>query len=287
MATFDEGIVTVTHRPIMTMDPLHVLLLASVIGQRSETPFIAQVFSLPSEVVEKELIFLETYGLTRKSGDCWSATDQGEKLISIWSYLQYRGETVLQTNCRKWLLGPGEFVADEMIRDRDEIETVARRFGLNRTDAAVRFLEDRRDVASRFDELVLAWPSKTKDQKKFGLFTEFLVFQNIGLAETHEALRRLEELFEAQIYEVIRRAREMAPAKGNADGDGSPVLDPATLERRGQEERKKFLDERRIQRKRNSELTERRIACEALLAGQWLSGCDATLTTPSTNSLRP
>lgn len=80
MSTSGEGIISVSYRPLATMDELHVLLLAAISVQTNDVPLLEKVFSLPSNVVLKELAILEAYGLAQKAGDKWKPTDRGQRL---------------------------------------------------------------------------------------------------------------------------------------------------------------------------------------------------------------
>ena len=271
MATADEGIISVSYRPLATMDELHVLLLAAVSVQTNDVSLLEQVFSLPSNVVVKELTVLEAYGLAQKVGDKWMATSRGQTLTAVWNIFQKRSEADLQTSGRQWLLGPGEFAVDEMIRDKDEIETLARGFEVADAGSAVKFLEERRRAVEEFEAFVLDWPSRAQEDTKHSIFAEAIVFDNLKLAESAEALTRIEELLATQIGEVVDRFKETEVAGVQDNGDGNAKDTAASIRKNGQGVMKKFEDARQTQRRQNKHLAKVKITCEALLAGQWLS----------------
>ena len=120
MATAAEGVVSVSYRPLATMDELHVLLLAAVSVQTNDACSLEQLFSLPSNVVVKELAILEAYGLAQKVGDKWMATSRGQRLDRVEHFSTTVAKPMYETSGRQWLLGPGEFSVDEMIRDKEK-----------------------------------------------------------------------------------------------------------------------------------------------------------------------
>ena len=56
-----------------------------------------------------------------------------------------------------------------MIGDMDEINALARSFGISDADSAAKFLNDRRKPAEGFETLVLNWPNARAD-RKHGVF---------------------------------------------------------------------------------------------------------------------
>ncbi len=271
MATAVEGIISVSYRPLATMDELHILLLAAVSVQTNDLSLLEQVFSLPRNVVVKELAVLEAYGLAQKVGVHWSATRRGLQLAAVWNTFHKQVEIDVQTSGRQWLLGPGEFVVNEMIRDKDEIEALAHSYGTADSGSAVKFLEERRRAAEEFEAFVAAWPSLAQSDTEHGEFDETLVFSNLKLAETDETLARLEELLITHISEVVDRRNNPDMAAGRANGDGKVEDAAATIRQRGNDVMKKFDNERRSQRRLNQNLAKVKMTCEAILAGQWLS----------------
>lgn len=261
-----KGTVSVTYRPLMTMDKLHVLLLAAVSQQNTDVALLEQVFSLPTNVITKELLVLEGYGLTQKVDGKWLATERGRRINAVWYSFGKRQTTEVVATGRQWLLGPGEFMVDEMIRDKSEINDLARGFGVNDAASAVRYLVDRRSAADRFESFVLDWPRRRGDAKH-GVFAEALVFAAVEVAETDEALSRLKQLLDANVREVVNRRPRAKVAARHADGDG----EANSVETLGQEVLKRFEEARRNQRKLNRELAKKKAACEAWLAGKWLS----------------
>jgi hypothetical protein len=157
MAIAVDGVVTISFRPLATMDELHILLLAAVSVQANEVSLLEQVFSLPSSVVVKELAVLEAYGLAQNVCDRWTATSRGLQLATVWNTFQKQVEISVQTSGLQWLLGPGEFYVDEMIRDMDEIESQARDLGVASAASALNFLDERRGTAERFESFVREW----------------------------------------------------------------------------------------------------------------------------------
>lgn len=232
---------------------------------------LEQVFSLPSNVITKELGVLQGYGLALKVGETWTATRRGQRLASVWNTLQQRGGADVRASGRHWLLGPGEFPVDEMIRDKGEIETLARNFGVADTGSAVKFLEERRGAAERLETFVREWPPREPGDTKHGIFAEALVFDLVKLAETDEALTRLEELLASHIGVVVGRRKEVENAEVQANGDRKAEDAVASLRKDGQEIMKKFENERRTQRRQNQHLAKVKMICEVQLAGQWLS----------------
>ena len=61
--------------------------------------------------------------------------------------------------------------------------------------------------------------ARTRDTKH-GVFAEAPVFDHLKLAETDEALTRLEELLASNIGEVVDRRKEVEVAGLQANGDG-------------------------------------------------------------------
>ena len=271
MATADEGVVSVSYRPLATMDELHILLLAAVSVQPADVAPLEQLFSLPGNVITKELAVLQAYGLALKVEEKWLATKRGQRLASVWNTFQQRGEADVLASGRQWLLGPGEFPVDEMIRDKREVETLARNFGVADTGSAVKFLEERRGAAERFETFVREWPPREPGDTKHGVFAEAPVFDHVKLAETDEALTRLEELLASNIGAVVDRRKEVENADVQANGDRKAEGAVASLQKDGQEIMKKFENERRTQRRQNQHLARVKMICEVQLAGQWLS----------------
>jgi hypothetical protein len=270
MATAAEGIISVSYRPLATMDELHVLLLAAVSMGPNDASQLELVFSLPSNVVVKELTVLETYGLAQKFDDKWTSTSRGQRLTAIWNAFQHRAEAEVRTSGLQWLLGPGEFAVDEMIRDTDEIEAMAGDFGVADASSAVKFLRDRRGAAEGFEAFVHEWPRAGGDAR-YGLFAEAPVFDNLKVAETDDALRRLDGLIATRIGEVVDRLNATEVAGVHANGDGKAEDVAVSIRKNAQDLMKKFQDARRTQYRQNQRLAKVKMTCEALLAGQWLS----------------
>jgi hypothetical protein len=271
MATDLEGIISVSYRPLATMDELHILLLSAVSVQTIDVALLEQIFSLPSNVVLKELAVLESYGLAEKVGVHWSATSRGMQLAGIWNTFHKQVEIDVQASGREWLLGPGEFAVDEMIRDMDEIEALARSYGIADAGSAMKFLEKRRRVAEEFEAFVAAWASRVHSDIEHGEFAETLVLNILSLAETDEALARLEDLLSTHIGEVVDRFNKTVVAAVRADIDGNPEDVAAKIRKRGNDVMKKFENDRRSQKRLNQYLAKVKMTCEAILAGQWLS----------------
>jgi hypothetical protein len=271
MASAVEGIVFVSYRPLATMDELHLLLLAAVSVQTNDVSLLEQVFSLPSNVLVKELAILEAYGLAQKACDKWTATARGQRLTTVWNSFQNRGEAEVRTSGRQWLLGPGEFAVDEMIRDKNESEALACGFRVADAGSAVKFLDERRGAAEGFEAFVLEWPSRAHEDTKYGIFAEAIVFDSLSLAETDEALARLEELLATHIGEVVDRFKEKEVAGVHANDAGKAEVAAASIRKNGQDVMKKFKDARRTQRRQNQHFLKVKMTCEALLAGQWLA----------------
>ena len=271
MAPTAEGIITVSYRPLATMDKLHILLLAAVSVQTVDVTLLGQVFSLPSNVITKELAVLQTYGLALKVGENWTATERGQRLVTVWNTFQQRDEADMRASGRKWLLGPGEFSVDEMIRDKDEIEALARGFGVADSSSAVKYLDERRRAAERLETFIREWPPREPGTSKHGVFTEALVFDHVKLAETDEALTRLEELLASHIGAVVDRHMEVKNAEVQANRNRKTQVAVASLRKDGEEIMKKFERERKTQRWQNQHLARVKMICEVQLAGQWLS----------------
>jgi hypothetical protein len=271
MDTVADGSITVSYRPLATMDDLHVLLLAAVAWQTGGLSLLERVFSLPSNVLVKELAVLETYGLAQRVGDEWTATSRGQRVTTVWNIFHNRSEAEVPASGRQWLLGPGEFAVDEMIRDRSEVAALAASLGITDARSAVTFLDERRRAAEQFEAFVLDWPSQAQEESKHGVFGEALVFDHLRFAETDAALTRMKELLAAHVAGVVERceATENSAAEANGSVEGA---DTATkMRRQAQEVSAKFENARRTQRKSNWQLAKVRATCEALLAGQWLS----------------
>lgn len=269
MATAAEGIISVLYRPLYTMDELHVLLLAAVSVQTTELFLLEKIFSLPGNVVIKELASLEVYGLVQKMGNKWKATSRGQRLYSVWNAFLNRNEAELRTSERQWLLGPGKFAVDEMCRDKGEIEEVARNSGVADAGSATKFLDERRMAAKEFDTFLLAWSSRAPGDTTHGVFGEAIVFDNLRLAETEEALTRLEELLATKIGEVIDRSNDCREV--HADVNQSLIDITLSIRNSGQEVMKNFNDAKRNQRRQNQKIAKVKATCEALLVSQWLS----------------
>lgn len=86
MSTVADGTVTVSYRPLTTMDDLHVLLLAAVARHAGGVSLLEQVFSLPPNVLVKEMAVLESYGLVERLGDEWTATKRGQRIAAVWGF---------------------------------------------------------------------------------------------------------------------------------------------------------------------------------------------------------
>ena len=270
MTTAADSVVLVSYRPLATMDELHLLLLAAVSGQGAGVSLLEKVFSLPEKVVVRELGVLEQYGLAQKSDNTWMATSRGGRLIAVWNSLQCQTEVKVQANAGSWLLGPGEFAPDQMIRDQDEIEALARHLGVADAGLAVSFLNERRRVADRFESFVLEWSSQVLGGESQGVFGETLLFDNLPLAETEQALTRLEELLARRIGEVVDRFKETEVADVHANGNGKTEDAAASMRKNGQDVMKKFVDAQRTQHRQNQRLAKLKMTCEAFLAGHWL-----------------
>ena len=276
MATAVDGVITLSFRPLATMDELHILLLAAVSVQTSDVSFLEQVFSLPSNVVVKELVVLEAYGLTQKVGDQWTATGRGQKIADVWNMFQKRAEIDVQTGGLQWLLGPGEFAVNEMIRDRDEIEALARDFEIADAASSVKFLGERRRASEKFESFVREGPSRPTAATEHDNFADAIFFDSVRLAENDEALARLEELLATHIGEIVDRFKKKDVTDVHADGKKNN--DAAGLIRtRGQDIMKKFKEAKQTQRRQNQYLAKVKMISEALLAGQWLSANVAPL----------
>lgn len=271
MAPVAEGVVSVLYRPLATMDELHVILLAAISEQTNDLSLLEKVFSLPRNVVVKELTVLEAYGLAQTAGDNWTATLRGQRLNSIRTMFQNRCEVDLPANGRQWLLGPGEFCADEMSRDKAEIEAQARTLGVADIASALKFLDERRRATEEFEAFMQRWPSQSQANNKKGKVGEEAVIESIKLAETDESLERLEELLATHIGQVAARFEESHRANVDANGDDATKDAIASLRKNGQDSMKKFDEARRTQRRRNQQVATVRMICEALIAGQWLA----------------
>lgn len=269
MPSVANGTVCVSYRPLTTMDELHVLLLAAVAMQNTDLVPLEQVFSLPANVIAKEMAVLEVYGLTEKVNGTWAATSRGRRITAVWTSFNKCGATEVAATGRQWLLGPGEFTVDEMIRDKSEINDLARGFGITDAESAVKYLEDRRRAAERFDSFLVDW-ARTRSDTKHGVFAETAVFDAVKVAETDEALSRLEELFAANVGEVVARCTAAQATEDHPDRDGK--ADAAeSLRKSGQDVLKRFEEARRSQRKVNQKLAQAKATCEAWLAGAWLT----------------
>ena len=266
-----EGVVSVSYRPLVTMDKLHVILLAAVSEQTNDLSLLEKVFSLPRNVVVKELTVLEAYGLAQRVGDNWTATIRGQRLNAIWTTFQNRGEVDLPATGRQWLLGPGEFSANEMSRDKADIEAQARTFGVADSSSALKFLDERRRATEGFEAFVQRWPSQSQANNQNGKVGEEAVIESVKLAETDESLARLEELLATHIGQVVARFEENHRVKVDANGNGTSEDAIASLRKSGQDAMKKFDEARRTQRRQNQHVATVRMICEALIAGQWLS----------------
>ncbi len=269
MDTTDDGVVSVYYRPLNTMDELHVLLLAAIDFQNSDPLPLEQVFSMPANVIAKEMSVLGAYGLAQTVDDSWLLTERGRQIIAVWTLFDKRGNIEVAATRRQWLLGPGEFTVDEMIRDMNEVHDLARGFGINDSAAAAKYLADRRKTAEQFASFLTDWPS-TRIDPKSGESAEASVFDAVKLAETDEALSRVEELLAASVGEVVGRCPTAKASDGQAGSDGN--VDAAeSLRRSGQDRLKKFEEVRRNQRKANQRLAKTKAICEALLARDWLT----------------
>lgn len=264
-----NGAVCVSYRPLTTMDDLHVLLLTAVAMENTDLVPLEQMFSLPANVIAKELAVLEAYGLAEKVNGTWTATSRGRRITAVWTSFNRRGATEVAATGQQWLLGSGEFTVDEMIRDRSEINDLARGFGITDTVSAVKYLEDRRRAAERFESFLVDW-SRTRSDTKHGVFAEAIVFDSVKVAETAEALSRLEELFAANVNEVVGRCTPAQAAEAHPFRDGQS--DAAELLRKSaQDVLKRFDEARRNQRKVNQKIAQAKATCEAWLAGAWLT----------------
>lgn len=271
MAPVAEGVVSVSYRPLATIDELHVILLAAVSEQTNDLSLLETVFSLPRNVVVKELTVLEAYGLAQRVGDNWTATLRGQRLIAIRTMFQNRGEVDLPANGRQWLLGPGEFCADEMSRDKADIETQARLLGIGDLASALKFMDERRRSTEGFEAFVQRWPSQYQANNQNGKLGEEAVFESIKLAETDESLARLEELLATHFGRVVASFEESRRVNFDANVDDATKYAIASLRKNGQDAMKKFDEARRTQRRQNQQVSTARMICEALIAGQWLS----------------
>ena len=149
----------------------------------------------------------------------------------------------------------------------DEVEALARGVGIADSGSALKFLKERRRIAERFEKFLHGWPPRTRIASKHGVFAEVLVFENLKLAETDEALARLEELLATHIGEVVDRCTPMEVAA--VKGDGKPNA-ASSLRMDGQDVLKKFEEARRTQRNLNHHHATVKATCQAWLAGQWL-----------------
>jgi hypothetical protein len=277
MATAADGAITLSYRPLTTMDELHILLLAAVSVRTVTVSVLEQVFSLPSSVVSKELTVLESYGLTRKARDQWSATDRGQQVASVWNLFQSQVEICLPTSGTQWLLGPGEFVIDEMIRDKEEIDALARGYGIADSASSLKFLDERRDAYEKFESFIREWPLRAIANTDYSSFGEAIFFDTARLAESDDELKRLEELLASHIGEVIKRVKEQTGADVHGDGQKTNDDGEGSIRKRGQDVMKKFDDVRRTQRRQNHHLAKIKRNSETLLAGQWLAAQERLL----------
>src|SRR5207237_1338384 len=169
----------------------------------------------------------------------------------------------------QWLLGPGDFSIDEMIRDKEEIDALACASGVADAGSAVKFLDDRRKAAEGFEAFARCWPH-TRSDRGHGVFAESLVFDAVKLAETDESLTRLGELLVTAVGEVVGRCTPAKVASGDPT-DEAKAEAAESLRKSGQDVLTEFEEARRTQRKVNRRLAKTKATCEAWLAGQWLS----------------
>jgi hypothetical protein len=270
MAIAADGVVTVAYRPLTTMDELHALLLAAVTAESADPLLLAQVFSLPANVVSKELAVLEGYGLAYNAGGRWTATSRGRQVIAIRAIFCERGEVEVRATGQQWLLGPGDFSVDEMVRDMGEIETLARSFGVGAPGSAIKFLDERRKSSQGFEALLLGWPSRIREDPKHGMFGEALVSEHLKLAETDAALERLEELLATHIGEVVEQIATSEADRVRVNADAKAGNDHS-VRSNAHDVMKKFEEARWRQRRQNQHLAQVKMTCEALLAGRWLA----------------
>lgn len=269
-----DGVVTVSYRPLATMDELHILLLAAVASQVTDTASLEPVFSLPATVITKELNALDAYGLARRVEGSWMATDRGQHIAEVWEAFNRRTFLEIPSTTHSWRLGPGDFSIAEMIRDAAEINRIADGYNVSDADAAIKFLDDRRNAADTFAALVRNWQSARTDIKH-GAFAEFLAFDCVRVAETDDALNRLGDLLAAAVDETARQQAtktSSATAAPFLNGDGK---DRKSLQSSGQDVLKQYESMRRDQRKQNWDIAKKKAICEAWLLGKWLiESCD-------------
>ncbi len=97
------------------------------------------------------------------------------------------------------------------------------------------------------------------------------MFDNLRLAETDDALRRLEELLATHISEVTDRYKAKEADEFNADVKLKHDDLARSISKRGQGVLKKFEDIRRTQRREIQHLAKTKMICEAFLAAQWFA----------------
>ena len=94
------------------MDELHILLLAALSAQANDSSLLGQVFSLPNNVVVKELAALKTYGLAQEADDAWLLQVGGQQLTAVWNALRIGpkpryeprdGDGSLDPECLPWM----------------------------------------------------------------------------------------------------------------------------------------------------------------------------------------
>lgn len=270
MDSGDDGVINVSYRPLATLDGLHAPLLAASATQPSDVVLLERIFSLPANVVAKEMDILGSYGLVRMNGLAWKATSRGLRLVKVWDAFEGRCEIDVKAIGREWLLGPGEYALDELIRDVEEVEALARKLGVGDAASALGFLNERRKAAENLEAFLTSLPLRRDGETKDGPWDEVPFFDRVGLAETDEALTRLRDALGSHLDAQIGGRRGGREAGAQGDGlEGRTGCDLGRIERsRGI--MKRFDKEARAQRTRNRHLSEAKTLCEGRLAGMWL-----------------
>lgn len=119
--------------------------------------------------------------------------------------------------------------------------------------------------------LILNGLSRPEEDAGRDIFAEAIVLGSLRLAETDEALTRLEELLATHISEIVECYEENKSAGVHAIGVEKAEEAQESIRKDGQEVMERFKDARRTQRRQNQQLAKVKMTCEALLTGKWLS----------------
>ena len=213
------------------MDELHVLLIGAIIANGVKLRLLEKIFSLPGDVIEKELMELARYGFVEHSSHEWGLTHRGKTLAKVWKAFGNKESVVCQSDSRRWRLGTGTFSADEALRDYAELEFLMSQFGI--AEKCITLVTT--GELSQLNELLEEIPSTVLDilrvpgmgPKKAAILCRELQIENLEQLQAACEAGRVQELkgFGPKSQETILGGIAIAQAATQRDASAIRFLD--------------------------------------------------------------